>query len=327
MSLSPEEGAIGRLLDEYQRVLVMCHRDPDGDAVGAALALSLSLREAGRQVATLVPQPMMPAMWDWLPGWDQVSTRVPDPPFLACVVDSADRRRVGEAEALLDRADAVVNIDHHGSNPGFGDVNLVRPQAAATCEIVFELLRRLDLPVTAAVAWNLYCGIFSDTGGYRHDNTNAQVLALGAELSHLGADVATIAEKLYKSRPRRAFRLETRVLAEHHFEEDNQVLWTTLTREMMDDLEATTADAEGVIDSLSSVEGVKIALFFKDRRSGEIKVSIRTRDPHDAAAIASHFGGGGHERAAGCEVHRPRDEAVQLVLQAARAELARHRGR
>jgi phosphoesterase RecJ-like protein len=317
---------IERLVAGHSDAVVVCHEAPDGDAVGSTLALTWTLREMGKTVWPLVPRPYLDSMWDWMPGWETVNRDLPTPgPRLVFVVDAGSLERPGEAIDLTPDM-TIVNIDHHLSNPGFGSVNLVEVDAAATCLVLFTLFRRLGYRITPHAALCLYAGIFSDTGGFRHENTTATALDACAELVRLGADPAMVAHHLYRSRPMRSLKLQAAVMGEMRLEPDG-VLWAPVTQEMLRRSGASMADTEGVIDTLNAVDGIRAAVLFKEQTAGTVRVSLRTRAPLDADDIVSVFGGGGHARAAGCELPGPVNAAAARLLERLREVAAGPAGR
>ena len=203
----------------------------------------------------------------------------------------------------MERARTVVNIDHHTSNTAFGTINLVDATASATGQVIFELLQELRAPISPAVATNLYAALFTDTGGFRHENTTEAALRLAAELVAAGADPGWVALKSYKSRSIAQVRLEGLAIAQMHSEMDGRLLWSEVTLRMLEQAGADMQDAEGIIDALQSIATMEIALLFKETAPNHTKLSVRTRDPIDATDVCTPFGGGGHRRAAGAEFH------------------------
>jgi bifunctional oligoribonuclease and PAP phosphatase NrnA len=298
----------------------ICHKDADGDTLGSALAFRFALQPLGKRVS-VVASPPVPQAWWFLPGIEEVNaTALPSggPLF---IFDSTGPERAGIHADTIRRAPVVVNIDHHISNPGFGSVDLVITEAASTGEIVFDLLKAWKVQIPPEAAANLYATILSDTGGFRHDNTSEHALRAAAELVSLGADPALIARGLFKSRPASTLRMQGRILQSLHFECGDRLVWGAITQADLRDTGALTEQADGAIDQLNTVRGEEIAILFKQVSPVLTKVSIRTREQVDAAALAAEFGGGGHRRASGLELEVPLSEAEGRVLQAARRVL------
>ncbi|MFN2582541.1 MAG: bifunctional oligoribonuclease/PAP phosphatase NrnA [Candidatus Dormibacteria bacterium] len=311
--------AIARLIDDSGDIGCLAHKDADADSLGSTLAFALSLRERGKRVHAMAPAPL-PRTLGFLPGYDTLEE---SPAHLDCIFtfDCATLARFGDKRSLVERSTRVVNVDHHASSERFGTINLVDPHASATGQVVYALLRRLNLPVTAEVATNLYAALFTDTGGFRHENTNEQALQLGADLVRLGADPAFVALKTYKSRSVSRIRLEALAVAALHEDENGRLIWCEITRGMLDEAGAEMDESEGVIDLLQSIDSMRLAIVFKQQAPRLTKLSVRSRDPYDATSVCVPFGGGGHHRAAGAEVGEPLDTTRERVLEVARGLL------
>ena len=298
----------------------MTHKDADGDTLGAALAMALSLEPLGKSVPVL-SSPPVPGGWWFLPGIERVN-RQPAPAHAPVMVfDASDPSRAGLYQDIITQASEVVNIDHHVSNTRFGTINLVLVGAASTGELVYDLLKAWKLAIPAPAASCLYATILSDTGGFRHDNTSAHALQAAAELVRLGADPVTMARGLFKSRPASTLRMQGRILQGLHFEFSDRLVWGSITQAALRDSGASSDQADGAIDQLNTVRGQELAILFKEAGPRSTKVSIRSRDQVDAAELAAKFGGGGHRRAAGIEMPMPLREAEKIVLAEVRARM------
>jgi len=309
--------AIWRVVEEAREIAAVAHKDPDGDTLGSALALAAALKPQGRSVV-VVASPPVSAAWSFLPGFAEVN-RAPVPAGVPLFVfDAGDPGRTGIHEEAVRRAPVVVNIDHHVTNTLFGTLNLVVSSAASTGELVYDLLKAWAIPIPPDAASCLYVTILSDTGGFRHDNTSEHALRSAAELVALGANPALIARALFKSRPASTLRMQGRILQGLHFEYGDRLVWASVTLEALRESGATTDQADGAIDQLNTVRGQEMAILFKEVGPQQTKVSIRTRDQVDAAALAARFGGGGHHRAAGIDLARPLESAQLEVLAEAR---------
>jgi len=300
----------------------LAHKDADADSLGSALGFALSLRALGKTVHVMVPAPV-PKLLSYLPGYNTIETK-PVKTDVLFTFDCATLGRFGELRGFVEQAPFSVNVDHHVSNEGFGKVNLVDAGASATGQVVYRLLLTLGAPISADVADNLYAALFTDTGGFRHENTTEAALRLGADLVRLGADPALIALKSYKSRSVSQLRLEGLAIAQISAELDGQLVWSEITQLMLDEAGADMQETEGVIDTLQSIDTMKVAILFKENDASETKISVRTRDPYDATAICKPCGGGGHRRAAGAELRAALPDARAKVLDVARRLIAAH---
>jgi phosphoesterase RecJ-like protein len=309
-------GDIRQVLDQSRVIACLPHKDADADSLGSALGFALSMREMGRDVRVVVPSPL-PRMLEYLPGFDTISEDAGDIDALF-TFDCATVARFGDKQELIHRTGTVVNVDHHVSNEGFGTINLIEATASATGQVVHRLLTSIGAPITADVATNLYAALFTDTGGFRHENTTEAALRLGADLVAAGADPGWVALKSYKSRSVPQIKLEGLAVARLHTEFEGRLVWSQITQAMLDEAGADMMESEGVIDQLQSIDTMEIALLFKENSPGVTKVSVRTRDPYDATAVCRPFGGGGHHRAAGAELREPLAVFEPRVLDVAR---------
>ncbi len=320
----PEVARVARqiweVVDRARSIGALTHKDADGDTLGSALAFAAALEPLGKRVLVL-SSPPVPTAWWFLPGIEQVNRDPLPPDAPVFVFDASTAERTGSHLETVSRAPAVINVDHHVTNAQFGTINLVVPGAASTGELVFELLKAWAIPIPPAAAGCLYATILSDTGGFRHDNTSEHALRSAAELVALGADPVLIARGLFKSRPPSTLRMQARILQGLHFECADRLVWASITQAALRESGAAPEQADGAIDQLNTLKDQELAILFKEAGPRHIKVSIRTRDRVDAAALAALFGGGGHRRAAGIELQASLEEAEKQVLAAARARL------
>ena len=312
-------GEIQRLIGEAREIGCLAHKDADADSLGSALAFAEALREMGKSVHTVVPSPL-PRALTYLPGYDTIVDE-PPPLDLLFTFDCATVHRFGDRTALVQSVAHVINVDHHASNDGFGEINVVDIAASATGQVVYRLLQAMGCPISPETATNLYAALLTDTGGFRHENTTEDALRLGADLVGLGANAGWIALKSYKSRSVAQLRLEGMAVARSQTESGGRLIWSEITAAMLEETGTTLQEAEGVIDQLQTVGPMKIAVLFKQAAPQLTKISVRSRDEIDATQVCTPFGGGGHRRAAGAELREPLETARTRVLDVARALL------
>jgi phosphoesterase RecJ-like protein len=308
---------IAEALRAAQTVVVMSHVRPDGDALGSELALGLSLRELGKQV-TIWNEDGMLDKYSFMPASELVQRPTTEPQSfdLAVALDTAVPNRLGAARELV-RAQRWINIDHHPTNPRYGDLVYIDPTAPATGQILFELLASTDLPINAAIAEYLFIAISTDTGSFQYPNTTARTFEIGAELLKCGVDVGRVSQLLYESVPRRRVELLRELLGTMRFDADGQVASFSLSLAVAQSLGVKPEDNEGLIDHLRAIQGVIIAVFFEELVEGKVRVSMRSKsEAADVSAICQEFGGGGHKLAAGARVRGRLSEVEQRVMKA-----------
>ncbi len=313
MNQSSEAAAMARAIGAAEVIHLASHENPDGDAVGSILALRLILLKLGKTVHAALPHPV-PACYLFLEGADAVELCLPsEAPDLAIALDCDGAQRLAGLRDAILAAPVVADVDHHQGDQAFGDLRYIDPSAPATAAQVYEIAGELGVRVGGPTASCLYCGLATDTGGFRFSNTTPAALHLGAELVEAGADPEDIARRVFTQRPLTAALLEGRALCSLRSLLGGRVLVGSLSR---DDFQATGAgpDAtEGIIDAFRDVQGVEVAALLKETEPDVWRVSLRAANA-DAQAIAAQFGGGGHKEAAGCTVNGRLEEVETRIL-------------
>jgi phosphoesterase RecJ-like protein len=306
-----------RLIEAASNIAVVAHIRPDGDAVGSLLALTLSLLDRGQR-ATPILAAGLPRRFGFLPGAALVVRDMPASPDLLVAVDCSELHRLGFPPESLPRSPDL-NIDHHPTNRGFAEVNLVDPRACATCEILHTLAPELGLPVTPEVATNLLAGIVTDTIGFRTRNVSADVLRTAANLVEAGAPLADLYERTLHRRSFEAARYWGCGLS--RLERSDGLVWASLTLEDRRRSGYPGPDDADLINLLTTIDGAYVALLFVEQSGGVVKVSWRANDAVNVAELAERFGGGGHEPAAGAMIPGTLGAVQEQVLEATRAVL------
>jgi len=301
-------------------LLLACHMRPDADALGSLLALMLGLEHLGKKVEAVSPDGV-PEVYRFLPHWQRLRTKAQAPPDLAIGMDADGSHRLGGAEADILGAPLVINLDHHTGSDPYGHIQVIDRTAAATGELVFELLLLLDVPITEDIANCLMAAILTDTGTFRFSNVTPETFRIASALVEAGAHPTPIHEAVYGKRSFAVTQLLGRLLTGIQRSEDGKVVWGCLTQPDFQALGLATSDTEGFVDQIRMVDGGEVALFFREERSGEIRVSLRSRGNVNVAKVSEQFGGGGHVPAAGCSLFAPLAEAVERVLAAVNQEI------
>ena len=316
---------IAEMLRGAQRITAFCHENPDGDTLGAGIAIAIAAERLGKQAEVVCVDPPPPFL-AFLPGVERVRRAPALEPDVAVVVDAGDLSRIGavasEQAAWLARA-RIVNIDHHVSNPGYGDAVWIEPDAAATCEMVTLLLGELGVPLDATLATALMAGIVQDTHAFAHPNATPRTLRVAADLVAAGAPLSSINRAVYADKPFSTLALWGLMLAGIGQRADGRIVFASMSAAMLASTGEQPTASEGFVDLLGSTRLADVTLLFKEVGLNETRVSVRTSSRADAVAIAAAFGGGGHPRAAGCTVNAPLDAAREPVLAEAERELAR----
>jgi bifunctional oligoribonuclease and PAP phosphatase NrnA len=330
--LSPEKVAATKAFAEPlkpgMRVCLTTHVNPDGDGLGSEAGLAHLLRARGLDVVVTNPTPTPPRfkfLFDELPGVDRTQEAVKEirRADLVVVLDIADTGRLGMlAEPVRERGIPVGCIDHHVSPGSLPDgPRYVDAAAAATGELVYELAIGNGWPVTRQAARGLYVAILTDTGGFRFSNTRPRTLRIAAELLETGLDPESIYLDVYARAPEGRPRLFAEALQTLVVEPDVGLAWVTVPAGAIERLGVSSDDLDGVVEFPRSIEGVRMALLFREVSQGRVKVSLRSVGDVDVAAFARQFGGGGHTKAAGLAIPGSMADVQHTILTAARAYL------
>lgn len=294
-----EFDSIIEFINAGKEFTLLTHISPDGDTIGSALAVYMLLVKCGK-TAEIVCSNSMPKIYTFLPCADKVVLpEVAKGYKNVLAIDCADAPRFGRAIYFFDNAESTAALDHHITNPHFSGRNLVVPDASATAEIVYELYKRMDMPVSADVAECLYAGIITDTGNLSYSNTTPNALRIIADFLEQGLDISELNRKIYRTTSYARTRLQGFVASRIQLECDGEIGYAVLTRAQMLSFDASNEDCEGIVDCVRDVDCVKIAIFIREGSDGSFKVSLRSKDIGDVGRIANNFGGGGHARAAG----------------------------
>jgi phosphoesterase RecJ-like protein len=320
---TPRIASAQEVVEELRRrnsFVMVSHVKPDGDTLGAGLALGLALKRMGKRVAYF-QQDSVPRNLRFLPEAELVSRDLPadlpeDTLYVFC--DMSDRKRAGDLLDGVEREN-VLDIDHHLGNALFGKLNFVIEHECSTGTVVMHLLRGLGVPVDPPIATCILATIMTDTGGFMHSNTTPEALELAAELMQQGADKERITEEIFLRKRVAATKLLGRIIEAMRFEHDGRYCYSYVDDTMLEMTGADGEDTEDVVNTLLGQEGVDVAALFK-AIEGEIRVSLRSGGRLNVQAAAQRLAGGGHFRASGLTYHGSLMSAFEAVEAALVAE-------
>jgi phosphoesterase RecJ-like protein len=323
-SVIAESAGTDEVVAELRRrrsFMFVSHVKPDGDTLGAGLALGLALKGLGKRVGYFQQDPV-PRNLRFLPDAEYVARDVAedlpaDTLWVFC--DMSDYTRAGEFLPKIDRAN-MLDIDHHLGNSHFGALNYVLPKEASTGTCVLRLLRALDVPISPDIATCILTTIMTDTGAFMHTNTTAEVLRISAEMMELGADKPLITEEIFANKRYQATKLLGLALSRAVLQDDGRYCWTYVDEEMLRACGADGEDTEEIVQHLRAIEGVEAAALFKDYE-GAVRVSLRSSGRVNVQAAAAMLGGGGHFMASGLTYpERNLQQAIDGVHAALKAQ-------
>lgn len=294
-----------------------CHVGPDGDALGSMMGLALAARDAGKEVVTSFGSPFeVPSNLAFLPTVNLVPPdEFPDPPAVMVVMDAGSADRLAELGHHAAKAETLIVIDHHVTNAGFGDLAVVDGDAAATGELVAELLGILGWPMTAEIATCLHTAIVTDTGRFQYSATKPSTLKLAAALVAAGADTDYIGQQVYEQAPFGYLAAAGAALSRAVLDEERRVVSTILTHEDLTTAGIDWGDIDNLINTIRLPVEADVAVLAKVHEDGRVKLSLRSRGETDVGAIAAGLGGGGHRLAAGATVDLPAEDAIGKVIE------------
>ena len=306
------------------RFLVTSHVSPDGDAIGSVLGIAHLLRGMGKTAVTCALEDDVPRVYTWLDGADAIvkPDAVSGAYDTAVLIDAHAADRTGTVADLIARADRFVVIDHHLVERADGHVRWIDPTYAAAGEMVYDLIMRAGVPLTKAAAECIYTAQTTDTGSFRYSNTTARSHRIAAVLMDSGINIRAITERVIDTMSRGKYGLLQRVLGRIRFLADGAAAYADIYNSDLAETGALPEDTDGLINYLRNIDGVRVAIIFREAKDGKTKVSFRTQPDLNAADICRVFGGGGHAVAAGATLDCPVAEARERVL----AHLRTHAG-
>ncbi len=298
-------------IEQREAFVLTSHARPDGDAIGSLLALYQMLRQLGK-TSQVVMSDAVPLIYGPLPYADVIlhSSQIPDgAPATAIILecDGVQRTRLQGLEGRF-----LINIDHHHSARNFADVNWIDVNACAVGEMVYELARAANASITPEMATCLYTAVLTDTGAFCYAGTDERAFELAQQLVRRGANPVDIAHHVYFSNPTSKMRLLGNALSNLHRE--GALAYMHISSAEMERSGGLDEDCEGLVNYALSIQGVEVALFFRELADGRYRVSLRSKGQVNVAAIAEQFGGGGHACASGCAVSGPLSRSLELIL-------------
>jgi phosphoesterase RecJ-like protein len=306
--------AFRREIENASSVLIGTHLNPDGDALGSALAMSLYLDQLGVENEVLCHHAPPPNL-QFLPGVKRIRQEPKHEKHdLGVVLDLDSTERLGNTAVYFERCPRLVVVDHHVPHEAPGDLRIVDTHASATAVILSRILLELETEISPEMATCLLTGIVTDTGSFRFRNTTPESLHLAAQLLERGGDINRVSEEIFQRKPLSGARLLGTLLESFILECDGKLCWGALRLQDFEAAQAGDEDTEGFVNELLSIDTVQIAAIFREPKAQRIRVSLRSRGDYDVAEVAREFGGGGHRNAAGCSFDAYLDEVVHMLV-------------
>ncbi len=289
-------------INHAEKIVIMAHETPDGDAIGSMLSMNLALKKIGKEADVIVRE--FPRTFDFLPGAKEVKMTSDVAQYdLAISLDCADLKRLVGKE-YFEKAKKTIVIDHHSSNMMYGDLNFVNPVSPACCEILAGMLEYFDIEIDAEMGSCILTGIITDTGGFKYASVTPETFEFTAELLRKGVNVSDIYQRVLETRRKSNFELLKRAMNRLELLENGNIAFTYINKKDEQEVNAEAGDHEGIVENGRSIEGVQVSVFIREKEENLYKVSMRTGNSSNinVSEICYVFGGGGHPRAAGAVV-------------------------
>jgi bifunctional oligoribonuclease and PAP phosphatase NrnA len=311
-----------RLLAEQGEILIACHRTPDGDTIGAGLAVFLWLKGLGKNAEIYCADPV-PGLYSFLPGTQEVRSEAGNPPDVLVAVDCASADRINdEAGSLLSKSGLTISIDHHATNPLFAAMNHIAGNAGSTSELIAEMLSETGQHISKDIADCLYTGIVTDTGQFGFDYTRPESLRMAAMLMEHGADFEGICFRMFRRKTLSRAKLVASALSSLRLYAGGRIAAISIPQQVLNEIGAGPDECENIVNETVEIDGVEVGFMLRETQSREWKVSLRASGTVDVSKIAKGYGGGGHVKAAGCTLPGPMEAAEKKIVEAAEAAIS-----
>jgi len=306
-------------VQKYNNFLITSHINLDGDGIGSELAFYFILKKLNKK-AIILNQDRLPKIYDFLPGSDKVhylnNNRInPKSIDVGIVLDCSNIERIGRTYEIFKDIKTIINIDHHKSNENFGNLNYVDCSSSSVGEIIYELITFININLLdEKISTCLFTAIMTDTGSFRYSNVSSKTFGVASHLTRHRIKSHLIANNIYNRNTYPGLKLLGEALLTLEINESSCVSWLTITRKMLNDVNANDEEIEGIIDIATTLNNVEISILFRETKDNKIKVSFRSKGNFDVNKFAGKFKGGGHPNAAGCLCSGKLDEIKEKIL-------------
>ncbi|MCL5773158.1 MAG: bifunctional oligoribonuclease/PAP phosphatase NrnA [Firmicutes bacterium] len=318
--MSKDSRRISEILKTKEKFIILPHVYIDGDDLGSMLALGRAIGKIGKSVLRFIPEPI-PEIFTFLPDIEYISHKAPPGSYDAAILlECTDLQRLPAGVDIKKIAKTIINIDHHPDNKFYADFNWVDPGASAVAEMVYFLIKDMDVELDYEIAINLYTAILTDTGGFQYSNVTSRTHEVISQLLSIPIKTDEVYRKVYHEKSPNVLRLQGKVMANLELSDEGKIAWSYITKDMLEQYAVDEGDTQNFVEEINQIRGAQAVLFFKEIDAKKIKVSLRSSGV-PVNKIAAFFGGGGHLRAAGCTVEAPLEEAVKQVVSKTREYL------
>jgi phosphoesterase RecJ-like protein len=304
---------------EAGSVAIACHVSPDGDAIGSMLSLGIGLENLGKKVY-MVSEDGVPKRYRLLPGADRIASALDKKVDLAITVDCSTKEMLGNVYPSLRKAETILEIDHHEVRNSFGDIRIIDPKAPAVGEMIYVMLKRLKVDITKDIAQNILTSLVVETNSFKLPNVRPFTFKVCAEMVKTGLNFYRLVDMVFWAHSRQVAVLSGICLSRCRFWEEGRLAWSIVRLKDFEKVEGKEEDADTIADEIRSIKGVDIVVFFREKKDGRVKVSLRSKGDINVARLAQEYGGGGHQDVAGCIIKNT-PFAMKTLLKKAKALL------
>lgn len=312
MNSEIELDSIIEIIHRANKIGIFTHVSPDGDAIGSSMGLYLGLKQLKKQVDVIADE--YSRCFQFLPYLNDIKSRSYEQYDLVVALDCATKGRLFDPGECFFDASVSVAIDHHTSNTYFAKYNYVEENSPATCKTLVKILKRLGVSITKEIGECLMAGIITDSGGFRYNTVDDETFEFAAQMLDLGVDISNIYYRTFDVKTKAQFQLSSIATSRLNFYSKDRIAVTYVTLDDFKKVNATVGDHEGIVNVGRNIEGVEVSIFLREVEKDSYRVSLRSNDYVDVSDVASAFSGGGHSRAAGCDVHLSLDKAVKKLI-------------
>ncbi|MBQ8681769.1 MAG: bifunctional oligoribonuclease/PAP phosphatase NrnA [Bacilli bacterium] len=319
MNSQIELDSIIEVINRAEKIGIFTHVSPDGDAIGSSLALYLGLKQLKKDVDVIADE--YSRCFNFLPYREEIKAKGAKEYDLAIALDCASKGRLFDPKNSFDNSAVTVSIDHHSSNTYFADYNYVEENSPAASKTLIKILKRLNISINKEVGTCLMSGIITDSGGFRYNTVDDETFEFAAQMLDVGVNISDIYYRTFDVKTKAQFELSSIANARLKFYSNDRIALTYVTSQDLKKVKAMAGDHEGIVNTGRNIEGVEISIFLREDVDGTYKVSLRSNDNVNVSEVAEAFGGGGHDRAAGCVIDLPLDKAIKKLIKEATRRL------
>ena len=299
-------------INKSEKIVILTHENPDGDAIGSSLAMYFALKAYGKNPDIIIPE--YPRIFNCLPGINEIKKESDIENYdLAISLDCASIKMLNGFAKYFENAKTKVNIDHHSTNTMFGDYNYVNPDAPACAQILLVIFEYFQIEITKEIGTCILAGIITDTGGFKYQGVTAETFEFVAWLLNKGVNVSKVYHQVLQSKTKPNFELHRIANNRIEFLSDGKIAYTYITKEDEEKVKAENGDYEGIVEIGRDVEGVEVSIFVRQTEKG-CKISLRSNEYVNVSDACMVFGGGGHPRAAGCIIQGSIEQVKDKII-------------